>query len=697
MIIPRPSATRYSLVLFCLATCIVLCMVPLQSQAEDESTPLSCLKQLDINDLQNLEVSSVSKTPQKYFKAGAAIYVLTSEDIQRSGVTTIPDALRMVPGLQVTKLDANKWAVSSRGFSGRFSNKLQVLMDGRSVYTPAFSGTLWETQDTFLADIDRIEVIRGPGVSLWGANAVNGVINIITKKAQDTQGVEITSLVGTEEQGLQGRYGGKVGEDTAYRFYVKARNNDSGGKIDIDSEDAWDEQRGGFRMDWEPLSKNAATLQGDIYTGSFGENITLLNQTPPDFSSIEDETINKNGGNLLFRYKHTSSETSNTVFQTYYDRMVHDEYICQYKSDIIDLDVQHRFALGSWNDILFGAEFRSIQDALESSDVVEIENKTQNSALYTGFIQDQIEIAPDFLQLTLGSKFEHSDVWGDAIEPSARIVMTPNDQNTLWASVSRAVRSPSRGEQSVLFSQIRTEKISGVEVPLLAVLDCSNDFEKEWLTAYELGYRIMPMETFSIDIATFYNSYDDLRTASTDGETAQANRSAYLTELSTGNIPTKPAVIPVTLTNKMYGHTYGTEFTLEWEPTPTWRLEGTYSFIKMHLEIDGDKYDSQAATNAEDSPQNQVSIRSMLDLGNHVQCDLWGRYVDSLRISDKIRIPSYITMDARLAWSPSPAVELSLVGQNLLDAKHQEFSAQNIPVAATYVQRSVYMQMVFRF
>lgn len=681
-----------SLLWFFLAACFVECLLPEQLQAVEDTVPVSQLKQLDINDLLNLEVSSVSKTPQKYFKAGAAIYVLTSEDIQRSGVTTIPDALRMVPGLQVAKIDSNKWSVSSRGFAGRFSNKLQVLMDGRSVYSPAFSGTMWDIQDTFLEDIDRIEVIRGPGASLWGANAVNGVINIITKKAQDTQGIEMTSLVGTEEQGLQGRYGGKIGEDTAYRIYVKARNNDKGGRLDMDSEDEWDEQRGGFRIDWKPLSNNAATLQGDIYAGSFGENITLPDYTQPTFTSIEDETIQKNGGNILFRYKHTYTETSNTTFQAYYDRMVHDEYICQYDSNIIDLDIQHRFTLGSWNDILIGAGFRSVQDSLTNSDVVVIEDATQTNLLSTGFIQDQIEISPNFLQLTLGSKFEHSDAWGDAIEPSARIVMTPNDQNTLWASVSRAVRSPSRGEQSVLFSTITTQETPGGQVPVLAIIECDNDFEKEWLTAYELGYRIMPIETFSVDIAAFYNRYDDLRTASMDGDTAQSNIFAYIM-----GDRSKPAVVPVTLTNKMHGHTYGTEFTLEWKPTPEWRLEGTYSFLKMHLEIDGDEYDSEAATNAEDSPQNQVSIRSMLDLGKHVQFDLWGRYVDSLHISDQTRIPSYTTLDARLAWSPTPAVELSIVGQNLLNPKHQEFSAQNIPVAATYVQRSVYMKMIFRF
>ena len=670
--------------------------------AADTTDSLSYLKQLDINDLMDLKISSVSKTPQKYFKAGAAIYVLTSEDIRRSGATTIADALRMVPGLQVAKLDANKWAVSSRGFNGRFSNKLQVLMDGRSVYTPAFSGTFWDIQDTFMEDIDRIEVVRGPGAALWGSNAVNGVINIITKKARDTQGMEVSSLVGTEEQGMQGRYGGRIGDDTAYRIYVKARNNDDGGNIDIPSEDAWDEQRGGFRIDWEPLSKNSATLQGDIYSGSFGENITLPDYTSETFTSIKDETVDKNGGNLLFRYQHTFSKTSTTVFKTYYDRMVHDEYICQYASNIIDVDVQHRFALGSWNDILMGGEFRYLEDRFDTSDVVEIKNPKEHSSLYTGFIQDQITLSPDFLQVTLGSKIEHSETWGDAAEPSARIVMTPNERNTLWASASRAVRSPSRGEQSVIFSQISPAETPAGPVPVRAVIQCTDDYDKEWLTAYEIGYRIMPWDTFSIDIATFYNIYDDLRTATTDEETIKTNINNYLTDFMTRQMmgqgpPTEPMNLPVTLTNKMDGHTYGAEITLEWKPTPGWRLEGTYSVLKMHLEIDGDENDQAAAIHEGDSPQNQVSIRSMLDLGNHVEFDLWGRYVDSLYVSEENHIPSYTTLDARLAWSPTPAVELSLVGQNLLEAKHQEYTSQTIQIAPTYVQRSVYMKMIFRF
>ncbi|GAU08326.1 TonB-dependent receptor plug domain-containing protein [Desulfoplanes formicivorans] len=680
--------------MFSIVSITSLCMLILQARALAASaSTLTNLKHMDLEELLAQEVSSASKTPEKYFQTGAAIYVITSQDIQRSTATTIPDLLRMVPGLQVARIDANKWAVSSRGFNGRFANKLQVLVDGRSVYSPSFSGTFWDLQDMVLEDIERIEVIRGPGASLWGANAVNGVVNIITKKAEDTLGSLVSSLVGTEDQVVQARHGGLMGMDTSYRIYFKGRNADTGGPIHMDPEDQWNKEQGGFRIDWNPLNKNSATLQGDIFTGAFGENINLLDPATGT-TGYEDKTIQKNGGNIRFRFERNHSETSSTSFQIYYDRLKHDEYICLYQSDIIDADIQHSFDLSPRHHVLVGGELRYLKDSFKGDSTLGFTQNKERTALYTGFIQDRIDLAPDMLQLTLGAKFEYSDEWGDAVEPTARIVMTPNAHNTLWASVSRAVRSPSRGEQSVLFSAVEQVPKNAIPIPLPPgppdtvpvrfTVQGSKDYDKEWVTAYELGYRIMPTDTFSLDIAGFYNEYDDLRTVTTHFQDGTINAQGMLE-------------IPVELTNKMDAQTYGAEITLEWQPRPFWRVEGAYTFLNMHFQIQGNEYDSHAGTTDGDSPQNQISIRSLLDLGHNVQLDLWGRYVDELTISDEYNIPAYTTLDARLAWSPTPNVELSLVGQNLLEKNHQEYAQQDLNVAPTSVQRSMYAKITFTF
>src|ERR1700731_4640181 len=378
--------------------------------AQDAYVSPSTLKKLSVEQLVDIDVTSVSKYPEKFSEAAAAVAVLTSEDIERSGVTKIPDALRLVPGLDVAQVDAHTWAISSRGFNDIFADKLLVLIDGRTVYTPLFSGVFWDVQDTLLEDIDRIEVVRGPGATLWGANAVNGVINIITKSARDTQGLLLYGGGGTEEQGFTGaRYGVKINDDAFVRIYAKYFSRDSSVlPDDTDAHDSWDMFRAGFRLDWDPTHQDSVTVQGDIYTGQQDEVYTVPTTTFP-FSGKISSTDNVSGGNVLGRWSERFSADSELTVQTYYDRTVRNSAIFAENRDTGDIDVQHRFGLGERQEIIWGFGFRVTHDDVLNSLNVALVPDSRTLKLYSAFVQDDIVIVPEQLRLTIGSKFEHND------------------------------------------------------------------------------------------------------------------------------------------------------------------------------------------------------------------------------------------------------------------------------------------------
>ncbi len=387
----------------------------------------------------------------------------------------------MAPGLQVAQIDSNKWAISARGFNGIFANKLLVLIDGRTVYTPLFAGVYWNLQDTMLEDIERIEVIRGPGATLWGANAVNGVINIITKRAEDTQGGLVTGGFGTEERGFGGvRYGGKLGDDSHYRVYAKYFNRDdsprsSGGDI----ADDWDFFRAGFRADWNFSETDTLTFQGDIYKGDAGQTTFIVLPGPP-FMIEADDTVDVAGGNVLVRYTHIFSDTSDLYLQLYYDRTERDEQIFSEDMDIFDIELRHRFRFSERHEIIWGLGYRHIIDEAIGSFGLSFEEERHKEHVAGAFIQDEITLVEDRLRLTLGSKFEHDKHAGWKIQPNARILFTPSDRQTVWAAVSHADRTPSRFNHDAILNYASFPP--GVVLRLLG----SDDFGAEELTAFEL-------------------------------------------------------------------------------------------------------------------------------------------------------------------------------------------------------------------
>jgi iron complex outermembrane receptor protein len=645
--------------------------------AEAATNETRNLGDLTIEQLMNESVTSVSKKETKLNQTPAAVTVITQEEIRRSGMTTLPELLRMVPGLDVARISGSQWAVSARGFNLQFANKLLVLVDGRSVYTPTSSGVYWNAQDVVLEDLDRIEVIRGPGATLWGANAVNGVINITTKSAKETQGALVSTSVGTEEQPTSTiRYGGQLATNLYYRAYVKYFNRD--GLVDAsrkETPDDWNAIRGGFRLDWEPTTENILTLQGDYYEGESGETYSQASLTPP----LSRPTIlrtQRDGGNAVGRWTHSFSETSQLSLQTYFDHVKQDTVFggTEFR-DTFDLEGQYRFQLGERNDFVTGMGYRVASVRFAPSFFLTLDPEHRNQQLFNVFAQDEITIVPDRLRFTLGSKFEHNDITGLELQPSARLAWTPTEHQTVWGAVSRAVRTPTLYQQG---GRLNFATVPGPPVALVSLLG-NPDIQAETVTAYELGYRIEATKRLSFDVTGFYNVYDNL----------------VGPVLGTPRPEPTPApphlLIPGRFQNYLGGETYGAEFSSLWQVTDSWRMVGSYTWLRMHIRPD--------PSLEADSPQQQFQIRSYLNLPYDLELNGAVAYVDEVMPQSgpvRVYIPAYVRVDVGMSWHATKNLEFGVWGQNLLDNQHAEFRSVSSTVA-TEIPRSVVGKMTWRF
>lgn len=626
-----------------------------------------------------VRVTSVSKRDQSIADAPAAIYVLTQSDIQRSGVTTIADALRTVPGLQVAQQDRYDYAITSRGFADVFANKLLVMIDGRSVYTPLFSGTYWQVQDTALEDIDRIEIVRGPGATLWGANAVNGVINIITKSAKETQGTLISAGGGSQERGFATmRYGGKLGENLFYKVYGKYFDREATYLPDnTRADDAFDMWRGGYRLDWEPSSANSFTLQGDAYAGKMDSQGIYTDTTGGGLTpTLIRSPFIMSGQNVLGHWRHDQSDDARLDLQTYFDRTHSTEPRLVETRNTFDFDLQQSFRLGSRNQFIAGAGYRMSSDQLSDNFDVHFTQRHRSLQLFSAFIQDEVLLVPDRLRLTLGSKFEHNDFTGFETQPSARLIWTPTPKHSAWAAVSRAVRTPSRAERDV--------RLNSVVDPAPVVLSIlgNPDLRSEELIAYEIGYRIQPTPRLSFDVTGFYNAYDRMRIV------------PFFSFGPDPTIPAAAAVNAVRMGNLSQGEVYGSEVSAIWNPTDFWRLRPSYSYLSIRMHRDAGVGDASDEAEEKASPTHQFSMQSSVDFPAHVQWDTIIRYVDRIQSP---KVPAYVALDVRLSWRPKPWMEWSIVGQNLLDDRHPEFQPTVFKTQITEIPRSVFAKLTLRF
>ena len=631
-----------------LLTWSVVCFAePALAQQPDSSTSPEALKKLSIEQLMNLQVTSVSKRPERLSRVASAIQVITQQDIRRSGASRLPEALRLATNLQVAQVDSRQWAISARGLNSTAANKLLVLIDGRTVYTPLFSGVFWDVQDVPVAQIDRIEVISGPGATLWGANAVNGVINIITKNAKDTQGLLVSGGGGAELRGFgTAQYGGALGRDVHYRAYGSGfARQPTLLPTGSDAVDDWHSAQGGFRVDWDPSQASRVGLQGDVYRGRISQ------------PSSGDVAVS--GGNVNGSWSHTLSANSDVRAHGYYDRTNRDipgtfgEHL-----DTYDFDVQHHARLGASHDVVWGLGYLLINDRVANSAALAFLPAHVARQWFSGFVQDEIALVGDRLHVTLGTKIEHNDYTGVEVQPSGRVNWAVSEVGTLWAAVSRALRTPSR---------IDRELYAPGQPPYFLAGGPTFDSEEE--LAYEVGYRHQ-RGPVALSVATFYNRYYGLRSLE------QAN---------------PPAAFPIVIANGQDGESYGAELSADYRVTDRWRLVAGYTELRIHVWALPTSTDTSRGSAENHTPDRQFSLRSSVDLPGRLRLDGTLRYVDAIVNQ---QVPEYGELDMRLGWQPVPQLEFSVVGQNLLHDHHVEFGA---PAARNAIRRGVYGSFEWHF
>lgn len=621
-----------------------VCLILAAAAAAAAERSLESLKSLSLDELADMQVSILSNRPERMADSAAAVFVLTSEDIRRTGYTSIAEILRLVPGLNVARVDTAEWAITSRGFNSRYANKLLVMMDGRSVYVPLFSGVLWESIDTPLEDIERIEVIRGPGASTWGANAVNGVINIITKHAADTQGGLVSGFAGNLQRGATGRYGAPLGESGWLRAYAKY--NDRDGEFDLDGKQDDDIEHGGragFRSDLDLAGGSALAVQGEL----FDED-----PTDPSLS----------GGHLLLRWDRPTADGALDSFQFYYDRLNSsaEDYDLEERLDTLDVELRRQFAPRGQHGFSVGLGYRWQRSAIEQRPTVSADPPERQLKRFSAFLQDDIALLEDLWYLTLGTKLEHNNFTGWELQPTVRTRWNPNRETTLWAAVSRAVRTPTRAEHDLAIQYDAGVPFPGpASFPVISYAQPNPDMDSETLMAYELGLRWRPTPVVGFDLALFYNDYGGLRT----------------TEIGAPVINFSPPQIrlPNQPVNNMDGETYGMELVADWRPGGAWRLQASYALLDMQLRKNPGSTDRVSEEQEGQSPRNQVGLRFSADLAHNLELDLFGRYVDRL---PAFNVDAYAELDARLGWRVRPGLSLALVGRNLLDSLHQEYGAE---------------------
>ena len=632
------------------------------------------LKKLSLDQLGNVEVTTVSKEPTSVWQTPAAIYVLTQEDIRRSGATSIPEVLRLVPGVEVARIDSDHWSIGIRGFGSSFSKSLLVLIDGRSVYTPLFAGVYWDVQDTVLEDIDRIEVIRGPGGTIWGANAVNGVINIITKSAKDTHGTLVSAAGGDLDEGIgEVRQGGKIGDTLNYRVYGKFFTRGPELHPENSDYDEWRQQRGGFRMDWDHDTADSFTVQGDIYQGDDGDITSVGSFSPPSQVTLAGSDA-VSGGNVLGKWKHQFAEGSDFQVQAYYDRT--DRHAAHYAEarDTFDVDLLYHQKLGGRQDVLVGFGARvSPSTFTQTIPALNFIPNRLTYSLYSGFVQDEIQIVARKLSLTVGTKLEGNVFNGFDAQPSVRLLWTANERYSVWGAVTRAVRTPSSLDTDVQLLEFLGKFPTVSPNPIYFGVNGNPDFKDEQLIGYEAGFRSLITRHFYVDLDGFENQYDDLESYGPRTISNQTSPIPYL-------------LASQSFANGIRGATEGFEIAPDWNATNWWHIKGSYSYLHLHTE---DKPGSTDTSNVNayngSSPTHEVTVQSLFNLPKGFESDLTYRYVSALPFQ---AVKAYSTGDVRVGWRTRGNFEFSVVGQNLFQPMHSEFG--NTPGPDVGIRRTVY-------
>jgi len=657
----------------------LLASLALPAWAQDKSVDLT---DKSLEDLMNIEVSSASKKEEKLSRTAAPIFVITQEDIRRSGATNIPDLLRMVPGMDVTEINANTWAINVRGFVEEFSNELLVLVDGRSVYSEGIAGVYWDTLDLPLEDIDRIEVIRGPGGAIWGGNAVNGVVNILTKKAGDTSGVLLTSGAGNLNQGFgMAQYGGSFGKNVDYRVYTKYDNfYHQPGLTGTDGGDGWNMLRSGFRLDANLSSKDTLLVQGDLYTSHEGEPTTAIATIVSTPQNVQLQT-ELGGGFLQTAWNHSYSDRSEISLQASFDRYVRTDPQLPEARNTLNMEFQHHLQAGRRHDIVWGGQYQNTSDSIGASlDIVA--NPSQRALqLFSAFFQDQIALVPDRLYLTVGAKLEHNDYSGLNAIPDVRLAWSPNNRHSFWAAVSRGIRTPARFDTDFRENNGGSGVSGGI--PVETSIFGNPHFKDEDLIAYQVGYRSTISSRLFLDFTAFFNTYSHQET--TEPETPFLESTPLPVHI----------VQPFTYENLMHGEGQGLEIFANWKASGRWTLSPGFAFEEIHMHLAPSSGDTTSVSDAEGSnPRNSAQLRSHFELVRALSWDTSAYFVG--RLVDP-GVPSYTRVDTGLTWRLAEKFSASVVGQNLVRDHHLEFTFPGDLHNSTLIKRSGYMKFTWQF
>ena len=647
-------------------------------QALAQTKPAPNLSAVSIEDLMNIEITSASRKEQRAADVAAAVFVITHDDIRRSGMTTIPDLLRMAPGVEVAQINSNKWAVTVRGFNGLYANKLLVLVDGRSIYNRLFSGVLWDSEDLMFDDIERIEVIRGPGAALWGANAMNGVINIVTKTAAETPGGLVRVQAGRAgEQGAV-RYGGTVGA-TSYRVYSQWTGRAESVVVPgTGADDASDRATAGFRADWT-TRPGVLTLEGDFTAGQARAPWPNLDPQTVARQPLAADPSEAKGGHFLGRWTHARAGGASMQIQSSADITGRDEPVGHYDRHAFDVDAQYHTALGAHQDLVAGAGYRFINEGFAGRVGFSLTPAEDRSTLLTAFVQDEIALFGNRLAVTLGSQVQHDSDAGPGVQPTARVMWKALPHQRLWGATSRALRTPSLSERGLRLDYPPVRSPSGL--PLFVTVLGNPSAETETLVDAEGGYRLEIGTAASIDVTAFLGRYDHLLTQEPEAPVVRF-------------VPSPRILVTSQFGNQLAATTRGVELAGHWTPIPAWRFDGSFTGFHVTPELAPGSQDPAAASGDGSTPRTQWQVRSAFSPATRATFNVALFHVGEI---EQVHVDAYSRLDVSGEWRFTGSLSAMAIGQNLLDPAHAESSGAGSLLVVTQVPRSLNLRLRWIF
>jgi iron complex outermembrane receptor protein len=650
---------------------------------------------LSLEELLSIEVTGASRKAQKLSETAAAAFVVSADDIQRSGATNIPEALRMVPGMHIGQIDGNNYAVTARGSNDRYANKMLVMIDGRTVYTPAYSGVYWDIQEIPMADIERIEVIRGPGAALWGINAVNGVINVVTRHSDDAQGgLAVVSAGNQVNHEASLRWGGTIGESAAYRTYLQSKDRDGNQDTEGNStQDTAEQLRLGARLDWQLNDSDTVMLSADAYDIDSGASFNILSLQQPIGRMRSDDMTHSEGFSLLGRWDRAHASGAETTVQAYLDVMDRQDPVWGEDKQTVELEIQHRSLAREGHDLIGGATVRYHDLELNGSEAQALDESYFDNFIASVFLQDEIDLLDDRLTLTLSAKLEHNDTSDSDLEfmPSARLLWNIDSRSSVWAAATRSVRSPAIAEQyarlSLPLKEHYSEDFPDLGLPYILSLEGTGTMKSEDLTAFEVGARSQLTRDLNVDLALFYNEYENLRWPKFDDFLCMPTMQPFpgcLADPSSTYLR-----VNTVLANGAESEGMGAELALSWQVNDRWKLLGAYSYLDYDLSPDGADRDGSKW-----DVDHLFSLQSRIDLGEGAEFDAWLRYADSVGYYG---IDEYWTLDLRFSWELMENLSLSLHGKNVLESGHSEYQSVQREFVQTEIERSYRAEIRYSF